>query len=56
MLLINVVIKKLVKKVKNKKDFTPTSLALFLRLTCNKTLIQMFACVHKHNHNIIFNA
>ena len=39
------------KKV-NTKNFTKISGVLFLRLTCNRTLIQMFACLHKHIHNI----
>ena len=43
------------KTVKNTKNFTPISGVLFLRLTCNETLIQMFACLHKHNYNIIFD-
>ena len=55
MLLINVFIENLMKKVKNTKNFTSVSGLLFLRLTCNKTLIQMFAGLHKHNNNIIFN-
>ena len=54
MLLINVFIEKLMKKVKNTKNFTSVSGLLFLGLTCNKTLMQMFAGLHKHN-NIIFN-
>ena len=48
MLLINVFIKKLMKKVKYTTNFTPISGVLFLRLTCNKTPIQMFASLHKH--------
>ena len=61
MLLINVFIKKLMEKVKNTNNFTTILGALFLRLTCCDTkthtrkLIKMFACLHKHNHNIIFN-
>ena len=55
MFFINPFIKKLMKKVKNTKNFTPVTGALVLRLTCNKTLIQMFAGLHKHNNNIIFN-
>ena len=43
------------KKVKKAKNFTPISGVLFLTPTGNKTLIQMFGCLHKHNHNIIFN-
>ena len=43
------------KKVKNKKNFPPISDVLFLRLTCNEAPIQMFACLHQHNYNIIFN-
>ena len=39
------------KKVKNTKN----CIVLFLKLTGNKILIQMFVRVHKHNHNIIFN-
>ena len=42
------------KKV-NTKNFTAISGVLFIRLACNRTLIQIFACLHKHNHNIIFN-
>ena len=55
MFFINPFIKKLMKKVKNTKNFTPVTGALVLRLTYNKTLIQMFACLHKHNYNIIIN-
>ena len=40
------------KKVKNTQNFTLISGVLLLRLTCTKTLIQMFACLHKNNHNI----
>ena len=36
------------KKGKNPKNFTPISGVLFLRLTCYKTLTQMFAGLHKH--------
>ena len=35
MLLINVFIKKLMKKVKNTKNFPPISDAVFLKLMCN---------------------
>ena len=48
MLLINVSTKKLMKKVKN-TNFTPISDVLFLRLTYNYALIQMFVCSH-HSH------
>ena len=36
------------KKVKNLNSFIPISGVLFLRLTCNKTLTQMFASLHKN--------
>ena len=41
------------KKVKNPQNFTPIICVLFLLLTCNKTLMQMFAGLHKYNHKII---
>ena len=41
MLLINIFIKKLMKKVRITKNSTPMSDALFYRLTSNSTLIQM---------------
>ena len=40
MLLVNVFIKKLIKKAKNTKSIPSISAVLFLRLTCNLTLIQ----------------
>ena len=36
------------KKVKNRKNFTPIACVLFLRLTCDKTLTQMFFCLYKN--------
>ena len=52
---MNILIKVNEKIVKNTKNFTQVSGVLFLRPTYHKTLIQMFACLHEHNHNIIFN-
>ena len=49
MLLVNVFIKKLMKKARNTKNFTSVSDVLFLRLACNLTVIQMFVCIHEYN-------
>ena len=47
--------KKVNGKMKNTKNFTSILSVRFLRLRCDKTLIQMSACLHKYNDNIIFN-
>ena len=59
MFLVNVFIKKLMKKSNN---FTSIWDTLFLRLTCHLTLIQMLSLYtniivkHKHKHSLIHNS
>ena len=65
MLLINAFKKTLTEKVKNTKNFTTTSGALFLRLFLKHFVIQQLiqknsykclpVCIAKHNHTFIFN-
>ena len=63
MLLINVFMKRLMEKVKNTKNFTIISGALFLRLTCSDTKSHTKKNSHrclpdyiaKHNYNFTFN-